>query len=111
MTNTITVPLFANKVVGTTEIKLPFYFTAGDYTKSYCCMNENYVLVTVYRIGGSIQIESKQYEDEHEVAFRLERESRDKHYAAIDQSVFMHKFSEAHRELFYRANPQLKPIE
>jgi hypothetical protein len=25
--------------------------------------------------------------------------------------VFMHKFSEAHREIFYVANPKLKPIE
>jgi hypothetical protein len=111
MTNTITIPTRATTVIGTTEIKLPFYFTSGDWTKIYCCMNENYVLVTVYANGSSIQIESKQYEDEHEVSFRLERESRDKHYAAIDQSVFMHKFSEAHRQIFYVANPQLKPIE
>ena len=113
MTNTITIPTRATTVIGTTEIKLPFYFTCGDYSKSYCCMNENYVLIHVYSIGDDrvMQIETKQYEDADEVAYRLERESRDKHYAPIDEAVFMHKFSEAHRELFYRANPQLKPIE
>ena len=113
MTNTITVPMFANKQVGTTEIKLPFYFTSGDYSKSYCCMNEDYVLIHVYSLGDGrvMQIETKQYEDEHEVAFRLERESRDKHYAPIEEAVFMHQFSQVHREIFYRVNPQLKPIE
>ena len=111
MTNTITVPLYANKQVGTTEIKLPFYFTCGDHVKSYCCMNEHYMLISVYRIGHSLQMESKHYDDANDVAFRLERESRDKLYAPIDEAVFMHQFSEVHRELFYRANPQLKTIE
>jgi hypothetical protein len=111
MTKTIQVPMFANTQVGTTEIKLPFYFTSGDHVKSYCCMNEQFNLIIVYRIGHSVQIESKHYDDADDVAFRLERESRDKLYAPIDEAVFMHQFSEVHRELFYRANPQLKPIE
>ena len=113
MTNTITIPVVANTVVGTTEIKLPFYFISGDYSKSYCCMNEDYVLIHVYSLGDGrvMQIETKQYEDASEVAFRLERESRDKHYEPIEEAVFMHQFSTVHREIFYRANPQLKPIE
>jgi hypothetical protein len=36
---------------------------------------------------------------------------RDKLYEPIDEAVFMHKFSEAHRAIFYVANPKLKPIE
>lgn len=74
-------------------------------------MTENLQLITVYQSKHACQIETKQYDDKDDVAFRLQRDMRDKLYEPIDAAVFMHKFSEAHREIFYVANPQLKPIE
>lgn len=97
--------------VGTTEITLPHYYISGDYVKFYCAMTENLKLITVYQSNYACNIETKQYDSNDDVAFRLGREMRDKFYEPIDEAVFMHKFSEAHREIFYIANPQLKPIE
>jgi hypothetical protein len=97
--------------VGTTQITLPHYYISGDYTKFYCCMTEDMKLIQVYAHKYACNIETKVYEDHDDVAFRLEREMRDKLYEPIDEAVFMHKFSEAHREIFYVANPKLKPIE
>jgi hypothetical protein len=97
--------------VGTTQITLPHYYISGDYTKFYCCMTEDMKLIQVYAHKYACNIETKSYDDEQDIAFRLEREMRDKLYEPIDEAVFMHKFSEAHREIFYVANPKLKPIE
>jgi hypothetical protein len=97
--------------VGTTQITLPHYYISGDYGKTYCCMTEDMKLITVYHYIYGCNIETKSYDEEQDVAFRLERDMRDKHYEPIEEAVFMHKFSEAHREIFYIANPKLKPIE
>lgn len=97
--------------VGTTEITLPHYYINGDYVKSYCCMTEEMKLIQVYAHKYACNIETKVYDDKDDVAFRLQRDMRDKFYEPIDEAVFMHKFSEAHREIFYVVNPQLKPIE
>jgi hypothetical protein len=97
--------------VGTTQITLPHYYISGDYTKFYCCMTEDMKLIQVYAHKYACNIETKVYDNHDDVAFRLEREMRDKLYEPIDEAVFMHKFSEAHREIFYVANPKLKPIE
>lgn len=97
--------------VGTTQISLPHYYIDGDYVKFYCCMTADMKLITVYHTKYGSTIETKFYEDEDSVAFRLERDMRDKLYEPIDEAVFMHKFSEAHREIFYVVNPKLKPIE
>ena len=74
-------------------------------------MTENMQLIRIYHSKYACNIETKQYDDKDDLAFRLERDMRDKLYETIDAAVFMHKFSEAHREMFYVANPQLKPIE
>lgn len=92
-----------------TSITLPFFFTSGTYTKFYCCMTADKVLITVYNGQFGQQIETKKYDDEEEVASRIATEMRDKLYAPIEEAVFQHKFSEAHRELFYSINPELKP--
>lgn len=97
--------------VGTTQITLPHYYIDGDHVKFYCCMTEDLKLIQVYHSKYACNIETKQYDGEDDVAFRLERDMRDKLYEPIDEAVFMHKFSEAHREIFYTANPKLKPIE
>lgn len=97
--------------VGTTEITLPHYYICGEHVKLYCAMTENMQLITVYQSKYACNVETKQYDEKDDVAFRLQRDMRDKFYEPIDAAVFMHKFSEAHREIFYIANPQLKPIE
>jgi hypothetical protein len=97
--------------VGTTQITLPHYYIDGEHLKTYCCMTENLQLIKVYHSNYACNIETKQYDDTDDVAFRLERDMRDKLYEPIDEAVFMHKFSEAHREIFYVVNPKLKPIE
>jgi hypothetical protein len=97
--------------VGTTQISLPHYYISGDYVKFYCCMTEDMKLITVYHHKYACNVETKVYDDQDDVAFRLERDMRDKLYEPIDEAVFMHKFSEAHREIFYVVNPKLKPIE
>ncbi len=56
------------------------------------------------------QIETRNYQGFAEVTSRLEIDMRDKLFKEIEPEVFMHKFSEAHREVFYAVNPQLKPI-
>lgn len=106
---TIEVTQTAPTVVGTTQVTLPFYYTCGSYSKFYCCMTEDLTLLVVYNSKFGAQIEAKIYDDQESVSFRLENDMRDKLYARIDEAVFQHKFSEAHRELFYFVNPELKP--
>lgn len=97
--------------VGTTQVTLPHYYIDGEHLKTYCCMTENLQLIKVYHSKYACNIETRQFDDTDDVSFRLERDMRDKLYEPIDAAVFMHKFSEAHREMFYVANPKLKPIE
>ena len=96
-------------MVTTTQVTLPFFFSAGTYTKQYCCMTAERVLISVTCSQYAKHIETRQYDDLDEVADRLAIEMRDKLYAPIDEAIFHHKFSEAHRELFYTLNPELKP--
>ena len=96
-------------ITTTTKVTLPFYFTAGTYSKQYCCMTADRVLISVISGPAAYQLTTRQYDDLDEVADRLEIEMRDKLYEPIDEAIFHHKFSEAHRELFYCLNPELKP--
>jgi hypothetical protein len=98
-------------LVGTTKVTLPHYYISGDYIKSFCCMTADMKLIIVYHNQYGCNIETKSYDDAKDIAFRLEREMRDKLYEPIEEAVFMHRFSEAHRAIFYVVNPQLKPIE
>jgi hypothetical protein len=92
-----------------TSIQLPFYFTSGTYSKFYCCMTAEMVLVTIHNGNYGQYMETKKYDDMDSLASRLSNEMRDKLYAPIEEAVFQHKFSEVHRELFYSINPELKP--
>jgi len=109
MTTTIEVTQTAPAIVTSTKVTLPFFFTAGTYTKQFCCMTAERVLISVTNTQYAKHIETRQYDDLDEVANRLAIEMRDKLYAPIDEAIFHHKFSEAHRELFYTINPELKP--
>jgi hypothetical protein len=93
----------------TTQITLPFFYTCGNFGDIYCCMSADMVLTTVLSYSTNKQIETRKYDDSIQVQARLEIDMRDKRYRAIDESVFMHMFSEAHREVFYAVNPELKP--
>lgn len=109
MTTTIEVKQAMPAMVTSTKVTLPFYFTAGTYSKQYCCMTADRVLISVISGPAAYNLTTRQYDDLDEVADRLEIEMRDKLYAPIDEAIFHHKFSEAHRELFYAINPELKP--
>lgn len=113
MTNSIQITKKSLVPVGTTEIKLPFCYAAGNYFKHYVCITEELVIITFYAKYGSISIDTKQYdEDDMDIlANRIERDMREDLYEPIDQAVFQHLFSEVHRNLFYQVNPNLKPIE
>ena len=110
MTHTIQVQTVAHTVVGTAEVTLPFYYVCGDFSEIYCCMTAEKTLMTLMTSKSAYQIETRNYQGFAEVTSRLEIDMRDKLFKEIEPEVFMHKFSEAHREVFYAVNPQLKPI-
>ena len=113
MSNIITITKKSLVPVGTTEVKLPCYYATGQYFKHYVCITEELVIISFYAKYGSISIDTKQYEEEDMdiLANRIERDMREDLYEPIDEAVFKHLFSEAHRNLFYQVNPNLKPIE
>jgi len=97
--------------IDTTEIKLPFFFTSGNYSKSYCCLTEDLRLIDVHYNSMYTNIDVKRYDDMEDIATRLEIEMREKLYEPIEEAVFMHHFSLAHREVFYSANPNALKAE
>ena len=113
MTNSIQITKNSLVSFGTTEIKLPFYYVAGNYFKHYVAITADRNLISFYRNGFSISIDTWKYDedDNDSLARRIEKDMCDEFYDPILESVFMHMFSEAHRELFYQVNPNLKPIE
>jgi hypothetical protein len=108
---TIQITHMAPIVVGTTEINLPFFFTSGNYSKSYCCITEDFRLIDVHHNSMYTNIDVKRYDDMEDIATRLEIEMREKLYEPIEEAVFMHHFSLAHREVFYSANPNALKAE
>jgi len=106
---TITVHHKIPVTVESNEVQLPFYFTTGNYVKSFCCMTADLVLIDMHINGTYANIDTHKYDDVEDVATRLEREFCSINFEEIDEAVFMHKFSEVHRELFYFVNPKLKP--
>lgn len=111
MTTTVEVKHTVPTTVQITEVSLPFYFTNGKYIKHYCCMTAKGDLIEISRNGGYWHIDVTPHEDADDISNRLEHEFSDEFYGVIDEAVFMHKFSEAHREIFYMVNPQLKPLQ
>jgi len=112
MTNTIQIRLQVPATVDTFEIKLPYYFTSGNLVKTFCCMTEKYTLIELYeRKGHNIQIDVHQYDDQDEVITCLERSMHNQNFEQINEAIFHHHFSEAHRNIFYAVNHQLKPIQ
>lgn len=109
MSNTIQIQHTAPAIVHTSEVQLPFFYICGTYSKHYCCMTEEKTLITVRYNSMYNNIDTIQYEDEMEVAGRLEKDMREKLYTPIDEAVFHHHFSAAHRELFYKVNSNLRP--
>jgi hypothetical protein len=99
--------------IDTTEITLPFYFTTGKLSKSYCCMTAEFKLITVWALrNGGMSFDVRSYDDLDEVADSIAYDMNHyEEFAIIDPAVFHHQFSVAHRELFYCVNPQLKPTE
>ena len=108
---TIQITHMAPIVVGTTEIKLPFFFTSGNWSKSYCCVTEDLRLIDVHYSSIYTNIDVKRYDDMEDIATRLEIEMREKLYEPIEEAIFMHHFSLAHREVFYSANPNALKAE
>jgi hypothetical protein len=107
--NTIEVNTYQPVIAGTTEITLPHYYICGSFGQVFCCMSEDMILTTVWINTSSKQIDVRKYDDLSQVKSRMEIDMRDKLYEPIDEAVFHHKFSEAHREVFYAVNPNLRP--
>jgi hypothetical protein len=99
--------------VGTTEIKLPFYYVSGNHFKHYVCVTEEMQFVSFHSNGRYISMDTTNYDDDDLdlLSNRIKRDMNENLYEPISEAVFMHMFSEAHRNLFYKVNPNLKPIE
>jgi hypothetical protein len=93
------------------EVTLPYYWTSGNYVKSFCCLTEDLTLIDMHMNGTYTTIDTTKLDDKEHAAERLEREFCTKNFAEIAEAVFLHKFAEVHRELFYAVNPKLKPHE
>ena len=109
MKHTFEVPTYEPVVSGSTEITLPHYYICGSFGQVFCCMSEDMVLTTVMSYSTNKQIEVRKYDSLSQIVTRMEVDMRDRHYKIIDAEVFMHMFSEAHREVFYAVNPKLRP--
>lgn len=109
MTNTFEVNTYQPVVAGTTAITLPHFYICGSFGQVFCCMSEDLILTQVMSYNTSKQIDVRRYDNLEQVKSRMEIDMRDKLYEPIDAAVFHHKFSEAHRELFYAVNPELRP--
>ncbi len=109
MTHTVEVKHKVPTTVHISEVSLPCFYSFGKYVTHYCCMQRDGNLVQVYSHGGHWHIEVSPYDDADEIADKLERDFCDSGYAPIDEAIFYHKFSEAHREVFYMVNPDLRP--
>ena len=70
-------------VVGTTEIKLPFFFTSGNWTKSYCCITEDLRLIDVHYSSIYTNIDVKRYDDAEDISTRLEIEMRESYMSLL----------------------------
>ena len=66
-------------------------------------------LINLRNAGGYISVDVTSYDDIEDVKYRLEREFSEPFFEIIDEAIFHHKFSEAHRDIFYVVNPELKP--
>jgi len=109
MTHTIEVKHKVPTTVHISEVSLPLYLKTGKYSQHYCVMQSDGNLIEVHWQGGYWHIQVTPHDDADEIADRLEREFCDPQYMPIDEAVFMHKCSEAHREVFYMVNPDLRP--
>jgi hypothetical protein len=97
--------------VDTTEVTLPFYYTTGGLSKNYCCMTAEFKLINLRAYNGSISFDVTTYDDIEEAAASIDYDAKSELFGIIDAAVFHHQFSVAHRNLFYVANPELKPTE
>jgi hypothetical protein len=97
--------------VDTSEVTLPFFYTTGGLSKNYCCMTADFKLISLRSRNGSISFDVTTYDDIEDAASSIDYDAKTDQFLIIDEAVFMHQFSVAHRELFYIVNPQLKPIE
>ena len=95
--------------VETTDVSLPVFFTTGRLSKTYCCMTAEMKLISIHNNGVYLNVDVRGYDDLDDVTFRLEREFSEPFFEIIDEAIFHHKFSEAHRDIFYVVNPELKP--
>lgn len=95
--------------VATTEVALPFYYITGKYSKYYHCLTDEFQLITVWVHNGFLSIEARHYEDMDEACSHLAAVFADMNYNECEAAIFDHKFSEAHRELFYALNNKVRP--
>jgi stress-induced morphogen len=72
-------------------------------------MTAEFKLINLRNAGGYISVDVTSYDDLEDVKYRLEREFSEAFFEIIDEAIFHHKFSEAHRDIFYVVNPELKP--
>jgi hypothetical protein len=106
--NTIEVKHRVPTTVYTTAVKLPLFFKTGRYVTHYMCMQADGNLIDISSHGGYWDISVVPHDEPDDISHRLEKEFSEMNYEQIDEAVFHHKFSEAHREIFYMVNPNLR---
>jgi hypothetical protein len=70
------------KQVGKTEIKLPFYYAAGKFSKHYCCFTEEGKLVQVFYNTVGVNMDTYQY-DLEDIGRRIQKDMLDDLYAPV----------------------------
>ena len=113
MKNTVFITKQVLQPVEALTVQLPFYYVSGIYFKHYTLITADRNLISFYRNGSSISLDTWQYsqDDDESLSNRIGKDMGTELYEPIEESVFLHMFSEAHRDLFYQVNPNLKPIE
>ena len=88
--------------------KVFFTSRTSERLIDYIMVDENLMEVKVEYAYGDYSVKTEQQEDN--AAEIIARYSKYCDVSIISEEVFMHQFMIAHREIFYKVFPQMKPI-
>lgn len=94
--------------VDSTTIALPIYWKSTQFGRTFMCLTTDLVVINVHVNGSYVSIDTNAYDDVEDAGYRMDLEMKSEHFQLIDESVFMHNFSLAHREIYDRSNPYKK---
>ena len=92
--------------VDSTKIQLPYFWSYGKHSKSYCVMTTEFTCIDIRVNNTYLQVDSTKYDDAEDAAYRIDSEMKVENFERIEEAVFMHHFSMCTRELYDLANPK-----